>query len=383
MVARGDRPLLLRYPSRSVPIMRVCHVSLTLATGGMERLLVDFARFHDRALVEPHFVVLGETGEPAREIRERGFAVHELRSVSDSAVTRVGKLRRLFLELRPHVVHTHNPAPQVWGTVAARLARVPCVVHTRHGHALGNLSTPVVAGLSWMADAVACVSEELLRDQQRRCRIPGTRILRIWNGIDTERFAWAGPRIEPVALAVCRLSPVKDIATLLRAMALVRQEVPEFRSRIAGDGPSRSALEDLAAQLGIRESVEFIGERSDVPSLLREAGLFVSSSLSEGLSLTLLEAMAVGIPVVATAVGGNPEVVDEGVTGWLVPPSEPALLARAVVRAWSNRGSWPEMGRSARLRVCSDFDVRRMVHDYEALYQRHGLERPLQRPDSR
>jgi len=353
--------------------LRVCHVSLSLSTGGMERLLVDFARLHDREGVEPHFAVLGETGTPAVQIRKHGARVHELGIHGGGRMARLRGTYRLFRQLRPQVVHTHNPAPQVWGTIAAKLAGVPHVVHTRHGHALGNLSTPTVAALSWLADAVVCVSEDLSRDHRRRCRIPGTRILRIWNGIDTERFAWSGPRIEPVAVAVCRLSPVKDIATLLQAAAIVLDHIPEFRLRVAGDGPSRGELEALIARLGIGEKVELLGEQGDVPALLASAGLFVSSSLSEGLSLTLLEAMAAGLPVVATRVGGNPEVVSDGTTGWLVPPADPRALAAAIVRAWASREGWTAMGRAARERVCADFDVRRMVRDYEALYARIPL----------
>ena len=348
--------------------LRVCHVSLSLSTGGMERLLVEFARLHDRDRVEPHFAVLGETGTPALQIRERGARVHEIGIHGGGRMARLRGTYRLFRQLRPQVVHTHNPAPQVWGTIAARLAGVPHVFHTRHGHALGNLSTTTVAALSRLADAVVCVSEDLSRDHRRRCRIPGTRILRIWNGIDTERFAWSGPRIEPVAVAVCRLSPVKDIAALLQATAIVLNHLPEFRLRVAGDGPNRGELEALIARLGIGDSVDLLGERGDVPALLASAGLFVSSSLSEGLSLTLLEAMAAGLPVVATRVGGNPEVVTHDTTGWLVPPADPEALATALVRAWANRERWSEMGRAARERVCTDFDVRRMVHEYEALY---------------
>ena len=361
-------PAGLRYPRSVMRPIRVCHLSLGLTTGGMERLLVDFGRFRDASAVEPRFVALGDVGEPAREIRALGLPVHEEADGSGSGVSRLWRLVRLFRQLQPDVVHTHNPAPQLWGTVAARLARVPVVVHTRHGHALGSLSGPLVGVLCRLANRVVCVSDDLRRDLMRRHRLAEPKVVRIWNGIDTSRFAWAGPRMEPTAIAVSRLSQVKDIRTLLQAAAAVGRELPEFRIRIVGDGPLRSELEEQAKGLGLDRHAEFLGERHDVPALLARAGFFVSSSVSEGLSLTLAEAMAVGLPVLATAVGGNPEVVQDGVTGRLVPAGDPRALADGLLALWKERDRWEGMGRAGRDRVLAHFDVRRMVKDYETLY---------------
>lgn len=351
-----------------MPRLRVCHLSLTLNTGGMERLLVDFARFSDASVVETTFLALQDAGEPARQLRDLGVPVRHGVAGRRSGLPRLLRLARAFRELRPDVVHTHNPAPQVWGVLAGRLAGVPAVVHTRHGHALGNLPAPVVGRLFAGADRVICVSEDLRRDLLRRHRLPEQRVIRIWNGIDTSRFSWSGPRCEPTAVTISRLAAVKDLPTLLRATAIVAKELPAFRLRIAGDGPQRGELEALAQGLGIGGRVEFLGERHDVPALLAEAGLFVSSSSTEGLSLTLAEAMAVGLPVLATAVGGNPEIVLDGVTGRLVPPGDPRALAEGLLSLWAAREGWRDMGRAGRDRVLAHFDVRRMVREYEDLY---------------
>jgi glycosyltransferase involved in cell wall biosynthesis len=149
----------------------------------------------------------------------------------------------------------------------------------------------------------------------------------------------------------------------------VLPQVPDFRLRIVGDGPERARLESLMTELNLRTHVELLGERHDVPALLAESGFFVSSSLSEGVSLTLLEAMAVGLPVVTTTVGGNPEVVLEGDTGRLTPPGDPAALARAIVELCNERDLWHAMGTLGRRRVEQNFEIRQMIRNYESLYE--------------
>ena len=141
-----------------------------------------------------------------------------------------------------------------------------------------------------------------------------------------------------------------------------------------GDGPCRAALAALAAGLGIQDQVAFSGEADNVPELLAQASMFVLPSLSEGVSLSLLEAMATGLPVVATRVGGNVEVVEEGQTGFLVPAREPARLAEAIIRLAADPDLACRMGTAGRRRVETTFDVRAMVRAYEALYQ-EGLSR--------
>jgi glycosyltransferase involved in cell wall biosynthesis len=199
--------------------------------------------------------------------------------------------------------------------------------------------------------------------------VPSSKVTRIWNGIDLTNFAYTGPAAAPIAISVARLSAEKDFPTLLRSIALAIREVPDLQLKLVGDGSERTTLERLTRELGITSCVEFLGERNDVPHLLAQAGFFVSSSLTEGISLTLLEAMAVGLPVVATAVGGNPEIVEQGVTGHLVAPSDPEALASAIVRICRDEERWPALALAARNRVAEHFEVRRMVSEYERLYR--------------
>jgi sugar transferase (PEP-CTERM/EpsH1 system associated) len=348
--------------------LRVCHVSLTLKTGGLERILADLARHHDRDVCEPTFVALRETGPFADRIRDAGCAVKRVHAANRFA--EVQALRRLFRDRQFDVVHAHNTYPHIYAGLAARLAGVPVVVQTRHGQRAGHdwKSTLQYRWASRLVDRIIAVSDDAARLCVDADGIRPDKVCRIWNGIDLADFDFHGPATEPVAIAVARLSPEKDFPTLLRAVATAAQSVPRLKLRIVGDGPERSRLEALSRELGIGERVEFLGERHDVPALLAQAGFFVTSSLTEGLSLTLLEAMAVGLPVIATSVGGNPEVVLDGVTGRLVPAGDAAALAQALVMFCHEPECWRDYGVAGRERVETHFDIRRVARDYEKLY---------------
>ena len=350
--------------------VRVCHVSLMLQTGGLERLLVDFARFHDRSRFDVRFAVMGESGQPAEDIREAGCAVHELRSTAKGRWQRIRHLADFLRSQQIDVVHTHNAYPHLYATIAARLARIPVVVHTRHGRRFGERwHERLQFGLSGrLADRVVAVSDDTAALCRNRGWLPESRVDRIWNGIDIDRFPYRGPASDAVGICVARLSKEKDVATLLRAASFVRQDIPTFRLVIVGDGPERTALEHLARELDITEVVEFTGERSDVPELLQTAAFFISSSTTEGISLTLLEAMAVGLPVVATEVGGNPEIVVPGRTGLLVPPSNESALASAIRDLCHRPDTWRAFGVAGRSRVEECFTIQGMVDEYEQLY---------------
>lgn len=354
-----------------VPVrpLRVCHVSLTLQTGGLERILADIARHHDPAGCVPEFVAIREIGRFADEIRLTGCPVHAL-----TPAGRIGQVRqmmRLFHAGRFDVVHTHNTYPHLYASLAARLAGVPVVVNTRHGQRAGHgwKSRTQFRWASHLVDRIIAVSDDAARLCVEVDGVNARKVLRVWNGIDLSDFAYSGPAAAPIAISVARLSAEKDFPTLLRAVALAVREVPDLQLKLVGDGAERPKLEALSRELGITNSVEFLGERTDVPKLLAQAGFFVSSSLTEGISLTLLEAMAVGLPVVATAVGGNPEIVANGVTGQLVPAADPESLARAIVGLCRDQHRWPDLGRAGRDRVTQHFEVRRMVADYEQIYR--------------
>lgn len=349
--------------------LRVCHVSLTLKTGGLERLLADIARYHDASGCIPEFVALNEVGRFADVIRDAGCTVHTLKR--SGVVGHVLQLARLFRAGKFDVVHTHNTYPHIYGSIAARLAGVPLVINTRHGQRAGNnLKTlTLFRWAGYLVNRIVAVSDDAAQLCVKVDGVAARKVIRIWNGIDIDDFNFTGPVNAPIAISVARLSAEKDFPTLLRALSIAIQDIPDLVLKLVGDGPERSRLERLARELNLGQHIEFLGERKDVPALLTQSGFFVTATLTEGISLTLLEAMAVGLPVIATSVGGNSEIVQVPQTGRLVRPGDAAGLAAAMVEMCRQMPSWQQIGLAGRERVEEHFEVRRMVSDYERLYR--------------
>jgi glycosyltransferase involved in cell wall biosynthesis len=349
---------------------RIVHVTRCLDVGGQEKLLVEFARWDDRARFDLHFVSLTGRGVLAETLEKLGWSVTALGEPEGLRPGLVLRLAKCLRRLAPDVVHTHDDKPLVYGAGAARLARVPSVIHTKHYARLPqntSRQTALVRTAARLTQHFVCVSHDSARAAIAQ-RIPARKVSTIWNGIDLTRFSFTGPDLNRPVVTVARLSPEKDIATLLRATAEIVREEPSFRVSIAGAGPCRTELEALAETLSLRDHACFLGEINDIPRLLGQARFFVLPSTTEGISLTLLEAMACGLAVVATQVGGNPEVVVEGETGLLVPAKDPAALAKSMLRLWRDPEQARRLGRLGRQRVEEHFDARHMVAKYEDLY---------------
>ena len=350
-------------------LLRVVHVTPGLEVGGLEKLLVEFARHADRRWFHLHFVSLSNPGLLAGDIQALGWPVTALEQPQGLRPSLIVRLARLVRQLRADIVHTHDDRANIYGAPAARLAGVPVVLHTRHHQ--GSQLTPrqrwLIRAVSLADSRFVCISHDSARWAARQ-GIPRGKLRVVHNGIDTDRFAFTGPDPAGYAVFVGRLVPEKDISTLLQAVALVACTLPDFRLLIAGDGPERGSLQQRTEQLGLGERVAFLGNVREVPALLARARLFVLSSLTEGISLTLLEAMARGLPVVATCVGGNPEVVADGQTGLLVPARDPLAMADRIRQLWLDPSHAAALGLAGRMRVLEYFDIRQMVARYEQLY---------------
>ncbi len=349
--------------------VKVVQVVLSLDVGGLERMVLDFVR-HAGARFRHEVVCLRGRGELGRRFAEEGAAVTGLEASGRLAC--LIRLSRYLRRTRPDVVHTHNASPHWYAALACRGAGVPLLVHTRHGQNPADRRRHVWANrwASWASDAVVPVSADASEHVRGFERVPGDKVVVIHNGVELERFQAGrrGTRPPLRAISVARLSVIKDQPTLLRAVRQVVDAHPGFRLDIVGEGPERPTLERLRGELGLAESVRLLGYRDDVGPLLAEADLFLLTSTSEGLALTLLEAMASGLPVVATDVGGNREVVVHGETGLLVPPRSPTAVAQAVAQLLQDPARAVAMGRAGRRRVEESFDIRTMVARYERLY---------------
>jgi glycosyltransferase involved in cell wall biosynthesis len=348
--------------------LRVGHVTLGLEVGGQEKLLVEFARHACREQFELFFVSLGSRGPLAADIEACGWLVAALNEPDGLRPRIILRLAQLFRRWRLDVVHTHDDRPLLYGSVAALLARVPRRVHTKHYGQVQHITrrqTALARLAARLTDAFVCVSQDGASQTLHR-GVGRGKVQTIWNGIDLSRFAYTGPQPNGPVVTVARLSAEKDVQTLIRAVAF---NGSRFHVEVAGDGPCRPGLERLIDELHLHQHVRLLGQVSDIPALLARASLFVLPSHTEGISLTILEAMARGLPVIAARVGGNPEVVVDGETGLLVPPGDPAKLACAIAALQRNPALRSRMGQAGRRRAEQCFDVRRMVARYEALYR--------------
>lgn len=350
--------------------LRVAQVTLGLDVGGQERLLVEMARHRDLARFDWTVIALGARGTLADQMEALGVRVVALESPGGFRPGLWRRLAKMFHVEHYDVVHTHDDRPLLYGMPAAWWAGVPRRIHTHHHGRLDHVTWRqrlLMRLASRYAQRFVCVSQDSARYMVEQ-GVATERVSTLWNGIDLTRFTYQGPCDNGPIVTVARLSPEKDIANLLQAAARVAAQFPELRFEVAGDGPCRADLQRLTQELHLTERVIFHGEVRDIPALLARARLFVLPSQSEGISLTLLEAMACGLPIVTTAVGGNPEVVEAGATGLLVPARDSAALARAIRNVISDPDVSRQMGFAGRQRVENCFDIRKMMAQYEAMY---------------
>jgi glycosyltransferase involved in cell wall biosynthesis len=287
---------------------------------------------------------------------------------------------------RPDVIHGYLFGPNLFAVAAGRLAGVPVVaVAKRNVDAFETGRQVLLQRLAHrMATHVTAVSEAVA-DTVVALGVPRARVTVIPNGVDVGRFpdpagsrgAASGVAGIPVIGSVGCLAPRKDYATLLEALAELQARGRAFRAMLVGDGPERAALESRARALGVEGRVGWLGEREAVENLLACMDVFVLSSREEGIPNALLEAMAAGRPAVATAVGGTPEVLESGVTGWLVPPGSPRALADAIGQVLDDPGEASRRGAAARRAVEDRRSIVAMARRHEEFYERalQGLRR--------
>lgn len=293
------------------------------------------------------------------------------------------RLAAILRRLGPDIVHSRN-WPTIDAIAGARLAGVRAVVHGEHGReeadprGLDRRRNRIRRALALMVDRFVTVSDDLHRWMVETVRIPPRKIRTIHNGVDTQRFSDQERDAARRALGVDegarvigtvgRLDPVKDQATLIRAFAGIAAAHPEAVLVIVGAGPCRPALDTLAADLRLDRQIRMLGEREDVARLLGGFDVFVLPSVAEGISNTILEAMATGLPVVATRVGGNPELVEDGANGRLVPARDPGALAKALDDYLADPLLRALHGKASRQRAVTQFDLSAMVDAYRELY---------------
>lgn len=382
--------LLRRRVRRAGPLHVMCVVP-DLDVGGAERHVTTLLPALDSTRFSPSVICIGKRGALFEPLVRAGVPARALHRRKRQLLGALLDLVREMRRARPDVVITRGYNAEVLGRIAAVLTRVPRSIvwvhncgelqpRTRARRLADRLLNPLTSACYGVARGqVPYLTGELGH--------PPSKVRIVRNGVDTGRPV---PPADPVTAAslgigpddpvigiVAALRPEKDHVTLLRAARLVLDELPETRILIVGDGTLRPGLQQLAGELGIAGRVIFTGARSDIGELLALMDVFTLTSSSECFPMAVLEAMAAGRPAVCTAVGGIPELVEEGVTGHLVPPRDPPALARHLMALLGDRERARAMGRAGRTRVEAEFGFERFVRDAAAaLEETAGRVRP-------
>ena len=354
----------------------VVHLIYRLDFGGLETLLVDCVNRMPADKYRHAIVCLTGYTAFADKITRPGVALYALDKAPGLGLGTHAALWKLLRRLRPAILHTYNLSAIEYNLTAA-LAGVPIRVHAEHGRDAGdpqglNRKHNLLRRLmSPFVDRYIPVSDDLRRWLGGVVGIAQAKIKLINNGVDTAHFD-PGPHdgAQFVIGTVGRIQDVKNQAALVDAFIALRALLPAraLRLVIVGDGPLRAGLEAKVAAAGLAEVVSLPGARNDIAQLMRGFSVFALSSIAEGTPVTLLEAMACGLPVVSTAVGGIPELVRDGATGLLVPPGDTQALAAALARYAADPALAARHGAAGRERIENHYSVSAMVQAYVALY---------------
>jgi glycosyltransferase involved in cell wall biosynthesis len=368
--------------------IKIVFVITSTGVGGAEKMLYHTSTSLDRTRYAPSICSLKEKGAIARNVEAAGIEVHCL-SMTDgdqfggwfASLVALFRLTRYVIKVRPTIVHSFLFRANILSRIAASLARVPLVISSvRVMGGERNYHHTVEKVTSFMVDHYITVSESVKAYLVQTASIPDNKITAIYNGVALNDHCGASHEDQhpPCGLkahdrflfTVGRLHQQKGYDCLIQAFAQVRKECPALQLLIVGEGEEENNLKNLAKSLDLTDQVIFAGLRLDSDTIFPFAELFILPSLWEGMPNAVLEAMAAGKPVVATKVGGVPELVLHGETGLLVPPGDPDALAQAILDLCTDPVKAHAMGAAGRLRVQEHFRIASMIKKTDGLYQK-------------
>jgi sugar transferase (PEP-CTERM/EpsH1 system associated) len=355
---------------------RICHVVLSLRPGGLENGVVNVVNGLDPEEFTSSVCCLREIGGFAERITAPRATVFSMGSRGGTDLGLPFRLARQLHAMEIDIVHTRNLEAFLYGAVAAKICGTPRLIHSEHGRTF-----PERPHRAWLqrrllkwTDYAFAVSERLKTDLVREIGLDPGLLDVNWNGVDLKRFAPMGRPANRASDAVVigsvgRLVSVKNYALLLQAVSQLR-EGPAVRVVLVGHGPESRSLQMLAATLDIENRVQFVGHSDDVPALLRAMDIFVLPSVSEGMSNTLLEAMASGVAVVASDVGGNGELIEDGTSGLLFPSGDVRALTHRLSQLVYDAALRTRLSAAALTRARQEFSMDAMIARYGAMYRR-------------
>jgi glycosyltransferase involved in cell wall biosynthesis len=359
--------------------MKIVHVVYSMEMGGAEMLVAQLSRLQRKKGHDVTVCAYSKLGILGERLLEEGMNIHVMGEAHPAKT--VLRYLRLFRALRPDVVHCHNPAPTLQAALGARLSGAACVVATRHS----LVSPPYDSAAeikfniaSRCLDWVVGICEITCRNLRGTPLARVDRIVRVYNGASAVRLAPSDLRHDGVftLLFVGRVAAIKDLRTLLKAVAVAYQVDPRLRLWIVGDGPVRASLETLARELNLNEVVTFWGQQIATDRFFCAADAIAMSSTSEGLPMSLLQGMSLGLPAVVTAVGGMEEIMDLSQGGLMAPVGDANAMADAILRILQDPALREELGRNARATYEREFTLECMEAAYAKLYRsgRRSLE---------
>jgi sugar transferase (PEP-CTERM/EpsH1 system associated) len=360
---------------------RVLHVIPQFSIGGREKVVHSLIRGLNGDFFECSLVSLKDSVPPPGFFTSEDLGLLSLGKRNQGVdLFLISRLRRFIAQNKFHIVHVHNPGTLIYGGIAAKLAGVRVIVNTEHGYSY-SISRKKKLAESLLRNRISttiAVCDALKRYLCLTYSVKGEKVVVIRNGIDANRYFMPdvnpelrkelGKENKTIIGAIGRLDPIKGHKVLLEAFSECLQQNRSMKLVVVGDGPLRKPLENLASSLGIHEHILFMGNRLEIPQILTFIDIFVLPSLNEGLSITLLEAMAAGKAIIATNVGGNPEVIDDAENGILVKPESPSVLAQAMLDLAKDNERRVLLGRAAREKVVKCFSRDQFVAQIQSLY---------------
>jgi glycosyltransferase involved in cell wall biosynthesis len=353
--------------------MKILHIVDSLEVGGAEVLVSQMCQLQREQGHDVAVYAVGALGAIGKQLRGDGFTV--VANVGKHLSDSTWNFYRLFRKACPDVVHTHNPTPTIYAAIAARLAGTSSVISTRHSlvspphNRVAEFKYSLAARFCDWIVGICDVTTVNLRNLRS---IPHHKIVRIYNGIAPLRQPTSKelPAKSGFTLVfVGRLQPIKNLQLLLNAFQIAYASAPDLRLWIVGDGIERTSLEKLAADLQISDQVTFFGQQLDVAPYFSAADVFIMSSKSEGLPLSLLQAISLGVPVIVPDVGGMPEVVRLTDAGSVVPPEAPVAMAQSILRMVNSAVDGRQYPKSLNPVFNSQFSLQAMTDAYMRLYK--------------
>jgi L-malate glycosyltransferase len=362
-------------------MIRVVHLINSLHIGGAERFVHDLVTHLDRARFRPYVICLYQGGELAEPITAAGIPVQVVGVKRKEKFQAIIKIWSALRGLKADILHAHLADACWYGLPAARLAGVPVRIgHRQNVYRYWGTKLRLMDKFAsiFATRTVAC-SEAVRRFCQEELYYPAAKLDVIYNSVDLKRFESLPERYDArhqlclpenalIVTCVALLDEQKGHCYLLEAIVNVRAVFPDVLLLLVGDGSLQQELKEEVRLKQLTSSVRFLGRRTDIPLILAASDVFVLASLWEGLPLALTEAAASGLPAVATRVDGIPEVVKDGITGFLVPPANSGLLAEAILALLHDPGCRLEMGKRAREFARDQFSISKITRDVELLY---------------